>query len=515
MTDAFKRHWDLPESFTSKGCYSQGEYSDGPVIAAAGLADLSCLQYVLDLGMQLPEEAGSERHYDVVHHELIDERWSTPLLRAIERQRPENIRLLVQRGALADGIQKRDLIDHALRFRRFCDGNRSRLSHLLVPVDPATVGPLSSQTSPDSLTVTEIEERRSTISRFWAEPSSKDIDYSSDGALMHSVLMATTSTPEILDIVLGSGADVIAWKDPASTTSLPDNETDLALSQLCTSTPLHAAIAMRNTTMLRALLERGFDPNARALITGSQALTPAQYAVVSNDVEALSALKAEPATDLSLVTPVFHVHANHFAVAQLNLELLLATDISPFSTPPTSLGHSLLHIACLPMGDDSLQLAPHKIRQSVHDIRYLHTKLRDRSTTDVWDDSGDWQDSSACSAAPALTYSCPVKTTQTQLSLCKYLVGELGPQCIGMQDIHGNTALHYLSAEKDPNWELISWIRQQEGGEEVWVKVRNFWGHSAVELSEDGEAARSARAPRAATGRGRGARVRVSWGRGG
>ncbi|KAK3620243.1 hypothetical protein LTR56_023516 [Elasticomyces elasticus] len=491
MTDAFKRHWDLPESFTSKGCYSQGEYSDGPVIAAAGLADLSCLQYVLDLGMQLPEEAGSERHYDVVHHELIDERWSTPLLRAIERQRPENIRLLVQRGALADGIQKRDLIDHALRFRRFCDGNRSRLSHLLVPVDPATVGPLSSQTSPDSLTVTEIEERRSTISRFWAEPSSKDIDYSSDGALMHSVLMATTSTPEILDIVLGSGADVIAWKDPASTTSLPDNETDLALSQLCTSTPLHAAIAMRNTTMLRALLERGFDPNARALITGSQALTPAQYAVVSNDVEALSALKAEPATDLSLVTPVFHVHANHFAVAQLNLELLLATDISPFSTPPTSLGHSLLHIACLPMGDDSLQLAPHKIRQSVHDIRYLHTKLRDRSTTDVWDDSGDWQDSSACSAAPALTYSCPVKTTQTQLSLCKYLV------------------------EKDPNWELISWIRQQEGGEEVWVKVRNFWGHSAVELSEDGEAARSARAPRAATGRGRGARVRVSWGRGG
>ncbi|KAK5677798.1 hypothetical protein LTS10_009681 [Elasticomyces elasticus] len=307
MTDPFKRHWDLPESLLSMtGRASWGACSDGPFIAAAGLADLSCLQYILDLGMQLPEEVGSERHYDVVHHELIDNRWSTPLLRAIERQRPESIRLLVQRGALADGIQKRDLIDHALRFRRVCDGDRSRLSHSFVPVDPATVGPLSSQTSPDRLTVTEIEERRSTISRFWAEPSSKDIDYSSDGALMHSVLMAAaTATPEILDIVLGSGADVVAWKESASTTSLPNNETDLALSQLCTSTPLHAAIAMRNTTMLRALLERGFDPNARALITGSQALTPAQYAVVSNDVEALSALKAESTTDLSLVTPAF------------------------------------------------------------------------------------------------------------------------------------------------------------------------------------------------------------------
>ncbi|KAK5697109.1 hypothetical protein LTR17_024015 [Elasticomyces elasticus] len=516
MTDAFERHWDLPGSLLSRtGWYSWGACSDGPVIAAAGLADLSCLQYILDLGMQLPEEVGSERHYDVVHHELIDNRWSTPLLRAIERQRPENIRLLVQRGALADGIQERDLIDHALRFRRFCDGDRSRLSHSFVPVDPATVGPLSSQTSPDRVTVTEIEERRSTVSRFWAEPSSKDIDYSNDGALMHSVLMAAAATLEIMDIVLGSGADVIAWKEPASTTSLPNNETDLALSQLCTSTPLHAAIAMRNTTMLRALLERGFDPNARALITGSQALTPAQYAIVSNDVEALSTLKAEPTADLSLVTPVFHVHTNHFAVAQLNLELLLATDISPFSTPPTSLGHSLLHIACLPMDDGSLQLGSHKIRQSIHDVRYLQTKLRYRSTPDVWDDSGDWQDS-AFSAPPAITYPCPVKTTQTQLSLCKHLVSELGPQCIGMQDIHGNTALHYLSAEKDPNWELISWIRQQEGGEEVWVKVRNFWGHSAVELSEDGEVARSA--PRTETGRGgRGGRggAGLSWGRGG
>ncbi|KAK4898878.1 hypothetical protein LTR27_003609 [Elasticomyces elasticus] len=495
MTDAFKRHWDLPESLSYRYA-SWGDYSDGPVIAAAGLADSSCLQYILNLGMQLPEEVGSERHCDVVHHELIDERWSTPLLRAIERQRPENIRLLVQRGALADGYRRETSLTMLFAFVAF-------------------VTAIARDFRIPSVTVTEIEERRSTIARFWAEPSSKDIDYSSDGALMHSVLMAATTTIESLDIVLGSGADVIAWKGSASTTSLPNNETNLALSQLCTSTPLHAAIAMRNTTMLRALLERGFDPNARALITGSQALTPAQYAIVSNDVEALSALKAEPTTDLSLVTPVFHVHANHFAVAQLNLELLLATDISPFSTPPTSLGHTLLHIACLPMDDGSFQLAPHKIRQSVHDIRYLHTKLRDRLTPDVWHDSGDWQDS-AFSAAPALTYPCPVKMTQTQLSLCKYLVGELGPQCIGMQDIHGNTALHYLSAQKDPNWELVSWMRQQEGGEEVWVKSRNFWGHSAVELSEDGEVARNAPASRTAIGRGgRGARVGVSWGRGG
>lgn len=195
----------------------------------------------------------------------------------------------------------------------------------------------------------ELAERRSSHYRgaCWHEPHKRAMDYSRDEMLFNAIVRAGTSTVEILDQLIAGGADVSAWVGPDTKDELPDEEY-LSSSALALSTPLHAAIASYNTTMLRALLHRGFNPNARALITGSCALTPLQYAVVLGNTEAYSILDAHDQSDKSVLTPVFKVHLLHFAIAHLQLHMLQMVDLPLSVAPPTALGHTLLHIACLP-----------------------------------------------------------------------------------------------------------------------------------------------------------------------
>ena len=122
--------------------------------------------------------------------------------------------------------------------------------------------------------------------------------------------------------------------------------------------------------MLRALLDRGFNPNARALITGSCALTPSQYAIVVGNLEAYSILESHDQLDKSVTTPVFNVHTLHFATAHLRAELLEAVNVPLSSAPVTALGHTLLHIACLPFRSCEIQPSK-KIEQSIHDVRNM------------------------------------------------------------------------------------------------------------------------------------------------
>jgi hypothetical protein len=63
-------------------------------------------------------------------------------------------------------------------------------------------------------------------------------------------------------------------------------------------------------------IDSGISPNARALITGNQALTPAQYAITLGDLDTYTLL-VERGADSSMTTLVFNVHALHFAAAQL------------------------------------------------------------------------------------------------------------------------------------------------------------------------------------------------------
>lgn len=150
-------------------------------------------------------------------------------------------------------------------------------------LDDDEVGSVPSQIHPSFLTDDGLTDRRRHLGPFWAVSHCFEIDYSMDEVFYHSVVMAGLATTEISDQILDPGADTGARCEPLPV-SLPE-ETDLKPSEACSSTPLHTAIAKGDQAMLCTLLDRGFSPNARALISGSQALTPMQYAIVIGDLE--------------------------------------------------------------------------------------------------------------------------------------------------------------------------------------------------------------------------------------
>lgn len=477
------------------------ECDDGPVIAAAGVAESAQLISLLERA----ELLGAEECSSLVANQKHGFKCVSPLLRAIERQRSENVNLLLEYGANPDGISLKEQISLARRFRRFCYGDREDLDFMEVPVRAETVGIVLSQTEPPYLTEDELAERRSSFAPFWAVPCCFEIDYSMDEALYNSVVMAGLSTPDILGQLLEAGADTHAWIE-----RIPDslaNENDLQASELSISTPIHSAIATRNKTMLSALLDRGFSPNARAIITGSQALTPAQYAIVIGDLETYALLIARGA-DPNTRTPVFSVHLLHFAAALHRVDLLEAAGMPFANASTTAMGHSLLHIATLPYNWSGFQSAAPKVLQSVHDFRGMQAshRFRDRLVYD-WDDAGEssliytteYQD--LRNSRPFTTHDLDCESPRDwprnyiedhaqQEAVCKLILQDLGSSQMGLRDKHGNTMLHYLASAKTPNQALVDWLKTQENGARIWQEATNFWGHTPKDLYEDGESAR-------------------------
>lgn len=307
------------------------------------------------------------------------------------------------------------------------------------------------------------------------------------------------------------------------------DEEDLFPSALALSTPLHAAIASDNLNMLSVLLDRGFSPNARALITGSLAVTPAQYAIILGQLEAYSLLKAHKSCDVSILTPIYGVHILHFATALLRLGLVKAIGLPLSSASLTSLGHTLLHIACLPYNGDYVQ-SSQRIEQSIHEVRNLRdTRYISQPPGGArYDASGSriLRPQEGQPKAAQLVSRDITNELQQQEDMCKFIVSELGATQIGLSDIHGNTPLHYLAGAWFLNESLIAWMREQAGGEHVWAKAENIWGHPPLVLWEENHAERL-KAPavsqnpsrgRGGRGRGRGRgvvrQVRHTWRRG-
>jgi hypothetical protein len=85
-------------------------------------------------------------------------------------------------------------------------------------------------------------------------------------------------------------------------------------------------------------------------------------------------LASQPNINFELRTPVYGVHILYFAVARLDLEMLkyVASEIPLRNARVTALGHTLLHVACMPA--DSLEVMRHskEIYQSIHETRGLH-----------------------------------------------------------------------------------------------------------------------------------------------
>ena len=68
------------------------------------------------------------------------------------------------------------------------------------------------------------------------------------------------------------------------------------------------------------------------------------------------------------------MHILHFAIARLDLDMLkyAASEIPLRNARVTALGHTLLHVACMPA--DSLEVMRHskEIYQNIHETRDLH-----------------------------------------------------------------------------------------------------------------------------------------------
>jgi hypothetical protein len=380
-------------------------------------------------------------------------------------------------------------------------------------IQPEDVGSVSAENVP--LTDAELSVRRSKVIPLWAEPHKVGLNYTEDQQLLQSVVRAGQSTPEILDQLLCNDADASLWLKLKIPDVLP-NEDELPSSALALSTPLHAAIAHNNISMLRALLDRGFNPNSRAIITGSLALTPAQYAIIIGRLEAYSILHHHDRLDRNVLTPVFRVHVLHFAAALLRIDLLRATELPLSSAPATALGHTLLHVACLPHDPIEAQTSE-KAEQSIHDLRNLFEIIR------VWQSPETLQFDSAGKKLhpkppvdedgriiPTIKDRDIPEEIRQQEEIFKLLVSELGVEQIGIGDIHGNMALHYLAGAWYMNKSLITWMRARTAGEHVWQNAENMWGHTPQALWDDNWAERrktsvaNERPGRAELGHGRG-----------
>lgn len=484
------------------------ESSKGPTIQAAEDSDKSVLAGVLDRAQGLSAKDRLEVVLNYVYAEdMANCSWDTPLLRVISCQRTRNIDLLLQHGANPNGIDRDSQACYASRFRRvISDTVDPRL--LVIQVDPEEVGGPATQLLP--LTEDELAKRTTTVSCFWGFPDAVPLDISGNGSLLHSLVMAARSTLEIFDKILRAGADAKAWSE--SEHSALEDEDLLQPSALCVSTPLHAAIDTGNREMLEGLLARGFNPNARALIVGCQALTPLQHAIVAGKVGQYQKLIASPRADANLVTPVFGVHVLHFAVAQLRLDLIKTIGLPLSAAPPTALGHTLLHVTCLPFDETHLQIFGPKLRQSIHNLRTTHLKVqsvlgasyqfnpsklakpsapKQDGPGDPANDDGPSLQSNVLSLNERVDASdllMPLPSTDhfdPQLEVIQRIVTELGPSEISKVDIYGNTALHYLASTRIVNGEAVKWLRQEDHDDEVWRTSTNRWGWTPSDLWKD------------------------------
>ena len=172
--ETVEREWSAQEIYRSLVMRSEGE--DGPLIAAAGLEDSSVLRLLFER-LQLLD--GDDVELKIVNQATDPylggtEKWTTPLLRATERQRSENIRLLLDRGANINGCSvetQRNLSRLVRRFWTIEKGDlEERYPHELpfelsygALIRPEDVGKLFDELLP--LTETEIKIRRSPSSR--------------------------------------------------------------------------------------------------------------------------------------------------------------------------------------------------------------------------------------------------------------------------------------------------------------------------------------------------------------
>jgi ankyrin repeat protein len=391
---------------------------------------------------------------------------TTPLCTAIKAGLVENVRLLLRHGADPNGCYESAVSSYSARFLRFQPHFRQEwLDRAKVLYDIKVTGFPTAQDVP--LTDKEIKLRRVSVSVFWAEK------YYPPPEPQHGVareplaleVAGRVGNVEIIDMLLAAEPDTKAWLRHYS--KMPEKP---SVSYLTPSTPLHEAVKAGHTSAVKRLLDKGFSPDVFPLASITCCLNPVMTAIVAAPDKIAAYEVLSPYADLSARNPIFNAHVLHLAVATYDLDLIqrIEVDIPLDSAGSTSLGHTLLHIACLPRDQQQFKFGTAtKISQSVHDIRFLQAHRWVYAPTDF-------------------PYA---EEFPAQFATIAHLLSSAPKIDISAQDIHGNTALHYLASYHTPHYEAIELVTSVDAAALSWASARNLWGYTAEDLFADGKEA--------------------------
>lgn len=422
--------------------------------------------------------------------------YNSPLVAAITATLPQNVATVLAAGADPNGIMITDLDEYSVRFIRGRDPKYNTYSYGSCPprskVMPTVTGGNPGQVA--LLTPNEIADRRKTFSRFWSEPELPTLRFRSTPARTALETAARVGDVALFDQVRAAQPDESWWTVDPAPSHLPDKPTH---SALCTSSPVHEAIMAQKSDMLRHLLEIGYSPNILPLAATTRCLSPLATAIAFCDppnTGAYNTLIHHPTTNIAPRTPIFFVHPLHFATARLDLPLLqyISTNRSTSleTAGTTSLGHTLLHVASLPLTDAHINLFSPKIFHSIHDVRTLDTKhwfpidLRRRNPSQ----RGVFHSLADTLPLPREATPADDEEARKQAETVLWLL-ESGTQNVAAQDVYGNTPLHYLSSAMRVDEELLNQVRAGHEAESVWKESKNELGYTPEELWEEGKVA--------------------------
>ncbi|KAF4625487.1 hypothetical protein G7Y89_g12679 [Cudoniella acicularis] len=384
---------------------------------------------------------------------------TTPLMEAIRAQLFDNVKILLEAGANPNGVPWHMIDKYAALFLRFRPSIKplfyggddvARRTTLLKCMDLPQISSLTSQ---------EVEDREwDAMAPFWCEEGFTEADFWVNGDTMPSLVQAAKGNSiDIFQALLDAGADCSFWTRPQFYVPEPASESSLSISS-----PLHAAISSSNPRMLQHILDLGFDPNTMPLANPTRCVTPLMSTIVhcrEFNKNAFCTLSSRPNINFDIRTPVYDVHILHFAVARLDIEVLIhvASIIPLKNAGTTALGHTLLHIACMPTGAFQVQRHAGIIHRSIHETRDLRPFNDDNVPGPNY--------------GPRGFMSC-LRDFDAQMQVVKYL-WENGIQDINQQDIHGNTPLHYLASWGIINQELLDWWIEDAPVSLAWQESYN------------------------------------------
>lgn len=352
------------------------------------------------------------------------------------------------------------------------------------------------QTQP--LTQAELDERSKGFPRFWTEPNVPGQRLRLSKALTALEVAAGLGNEGLFSLVRDVGADESAWLSTSEASRAEFDDTKPSF--ISTSSPVHEAIQAGQPAMLHKLLHvYRYSPNYLPLATPTAALPPLSFALLRCDPHnpniwaCIVHLLQHPDLDQHLRSPIFDIHPLHLAVSHHDPGLLSRLPMSLSTAGTTALGHSLLHIASLPLTSDYIDQKNPDFVQSIHCTRTLDSHWLSHAFPSPMHLSPS-NGTRLTRPIPGQHISPTIPLTsleqEAQLNTLQLLAQVVGV-IVGAQDVDGNTALHYLAATVNVDPRALELLRDMEGCEEAYNTSRNrvgltprsLWGSNKAQSS--------------------------------